>query len=159
MTQTMDATSTESNVESSTVNLLAMLTQAQRDALSAKFAKLPKNQKKDVRSLEVEGDESEQYAVYILTKTANDYINAQMRDIWIQRLEMLIPRLTTKDEKLKSQTEKAVAAIALEIEDIDMRADIQTLLKRNLLPKSTDMAGLIQCFDRLEQLFKSAYKS
>jgi len=158
-TQVENANVNESNVESSTVNMLSFLTSAQQDALAAKFAKLPKNLKKDVRALQIEGSEAEQYAVYILAKMANDYTNAQNRDIWVQRLEMLIPRLNTKDEKLKAQTDKQVALIALEIEDIDQRADIQTLLKKNMLPKSTDAYNLLQCFERLEELFKSAWKS
>jgi hypothetical protein len=141
-----------------TVELLSVLTQAQRDALAQKFAAQPKSTKKAVRELGIDGSEAEQYAVYILMKTANDYINAQMRDIWVQRLEMLIPRLTTKDEKLKAQTENAVMTIAAEITDVDARGDIQTILKKNLLPKSTDMFTLIQCFERLETLFKQAYK-
>jgi cell division FtsZ-interacting protein ZapD len=107
----------------------------------------------------IDGSEAEQYAVYILAKAANDYINAQMRDIWVQRLEMLIPRLTTKDEKLKTQTENAVMTIASEITDVDARGDIQTILKKNLLPKSTDMFTLSQCFERLETLFKQAYRA
>jgi hypothetical protein len=154
-------TTTEVNSEnlSETIELLSILTQSQRDALAQKFAAQPKSTKKQVRELGVEGSEAEQYAVWILTKTANDYINAQMRDIWVQRLEMLIPRLTTKDEKLKAQTENAVMTIAAEITDVDNRADIQTLLKKNLLPKSTDMFTLIQCFERLETLFKNASKA
>lgn len=137
----------------------AVLSTQQLDALSAKFASQPKAIKQAVRALNTEGDEATQYAVYILTKAANDYIAAQMRDVWVQRLEMLIPRLNTKDEKLLKSTENAVAAIALEIEDVDQRADIQTLLKKNLLPKSTDAYTLLQCFDKLAIIFTTTWKS
>ena len=139
--------------------ILETLTQAQWDALSQKFAAQPKNVKQQVRALQLEGTEAEQYATWLLTKTANDYISAQMRDVWVQRLEMLIPRLTTKDEKLLKSTESSVAQIALEIEDVDQRADIQTVLKKNLLPKSTDAYTLLQCFDRLSAIFTTAWKS
>lgn len=140
-------------------SVLNNLSQAQLDALAAKFAKQPKNIKKDVRAAGVEGTEVEQYATYILRKSANDYINSQMRDIWMQRLEVLIPRLTTKDEKLKAATDKQVASVALEIEDIDQRAEIITKLKASLLPKSTDILGTVACFERLEELFTSAWKA
>ena len=156
MTQTIEVNGEQVEVN---VNLLDVLSQAQRDALAQKFAAQPKTVKKAVRANETEGDEATQYAIYILQKTANDYIAAQMRDVWVQRLELLIPRLGTKDAKLLSATENAVSNIALEIEDIDQRADIQTVLKRNLLPKSTDAYTLIQCFDRLAELFNAAWKS
>jgi len=139
--------------------LKSVMTDAQVEALAQKFAKQPKSIKRDVRGAESTFDEVTNYALYILRKAANDYIGSQMRDVWIQRLETLIPRLNTKDEKLKAQTEKQVAAIALEIEDVDQRAEIQTLLKRNLLPKSSDMLSLIACFERLAQLFESAWKA
>ena len=156
MVQTIEVNGEQVEVD---VNLLDVLSQAQRDALAQKFAAQPKAVKKAVRASETEGDEATQYAIYILQKTANDYIAAQMRDVWVQRLELLIPRLGTKDAKLLSSTEKAVSNIALEIEDVDQRADIQTVLKRNLLPKSTDVYMLILCFDRLAELFNSAWKS
>jgi len=133
------------------------LSDAHMDALAAKFAKQPKSIKRDVRALEVEGSEAIQYAAYILRKNAQDYINSQMRDIWVQRLETLIPRLTTKDEKLAKQTKDSVASIALEIEDLDMRGEIQQILKKNLLPRSTDIYNLVKCFDALEQVFKTAW--
>lgn len=158
MTMTLEVNGEQLEVE---VNLLEQfsLSQPQREALAQKFAAQPKTIKKAVREIGAEGDEASQYARYILVKTANDYIASQMRDVWIQRLEVLIPRLLTKDEKLLKQTESTVAQIALEIEDVDQRADIQTILKRNLLPKSTDAFTLIQCFDRLNALFTSAWKS
>lgn len=142
----------------STVELVSHLSTEQLNALAAKFAAQPKAIKKAVRELETEGDEATQYAVYILRKAANDYIVSQMRDVWIQRLEMLIPRLLTKDEKLKAQTETAVASIALEIEDVDQRGEVQTILKKNLLPKSTDAFNLLKCFERLEEIFISVWK-
>lgn len=137
---------------------LLRLSTAQVDALSAKFAKLPKLQKAEVRKLEGFNTEVETYCAYVLAKMANDYLNAQMRDIWIQRLEMLIPRILTKDEKLRTTTEKAVAQIASEIEDMDERANIQTTLQKNLLPKSSDKFTLLQCFERTEELFNSVWK-
>lgn len=141
------------------INLLEQLglSQSLQDALSQKFAAQPKAIKQAVRAFGVEGNEAVQYAVYLISKTAKDYLSAQMRDIWVQRLEMLIPRLNTKDEKLLKQTENAVASIALEIEDVDQRADIQTLLKKNLLPKSTDAYTLLQCFDSMARIFKTSY--
>lgn len=143
------------------VNLLEQLglSQSLQDALSQKFAAQPKAIKQAVRAFGTEGNEAVQYAVYLISKTAKDYLSAQMRDIWVQRLEMLIPRLNTKDEKLLTQTENAVASIALEIEDVDQRADIQTLLKKNLLPKSTDAYTLLQCFDSMARIFTTAWKS
>jgi uncharacterized protein HemY len=145
--------------ETSVMNVLSNLSNAQLEALAAKFAKQPKNIKKDVRAAGVEGTELEQYATYILRKSANDYINSQMRDIWMQRLEVLIPRLTTKDENLKSATDKQVAQIALEIEDIDQRGEIISKLKASLLPKTSDILGMVACFERLEELFVSAWKA
>lgn len=139
-----------------TMELTEMLSQDEAQALAAKFAAQPKALKKLVRELNLDGEEWEQYAVFILRKHANDYINSQMRDVWVQRLEMLIPRLTTKDEKLKTQTENAVAQIASEISDVDMRGEIQVVLKKSLLPKSTDAFNLLKCFERLEELFKKA---
>lgn len=141
-----------------TLEMVSHLSIEQLNALAAKFAAQPKAIKKAIRELETEGDEATQYAVYILRKAANDYIVAQMRDVWIQRLEMLIPRLLTKDEKLKTQTESAVASIALEIEDVDQRGEVQTILKKNLLPKSTDVFNLLKCFERLEEIFISVWK-
>ena len=83
-----------------TINdVMVHLTATQLDALAAKFAAQPKAIKKAVRVAEIDGDEATQYAVYILQKTANDYINGQMRDVWIQRLELLVPRVNTSDEK------------------------------------------------------------
>jgi hypothetical protein len=96
--ETANATDERQNI----LDLLRLST-AQVDALSAKFAKLPKLQKAEVRKLEGFNTEVETYCAYVLAKMANDYLNAQMRDIWIQRLEMLIPRILTKDEKLRSR--------------------------------------------------------
>ena len=70
---------------------------------------------------------------------------------------MLIPRILTSDEKLKKQTESSVASIAQEITDVDMRGDILTALKKNLLPKSTDAFNLLKCFERTEEIFKAQY--
>ncbi len=139
--------------------VVSSLSQSQLDALAQKFAAQPKAVKQAVRALGTAGNESLQYATYIVVKAANDYISAQMRDVWVQRLEMLIPRLLTKDEKLLKSTENAVAQIALEIEDVDQRAEIQVTLKKNLLPKSTDAYTLLQCFERLAAIFTSAWKS
>lgn len=155
MTETQELEMTENST--SVLDLLHLST-AQVEALSAKFAKLPKLQKSEVRKIEGFENEVETYCAYVLAKMANDYLNAQMRDIWIQRLEMLIPRILTKDEKLKAATEKSVAQIALEIEDQDERANIQTILQKNLLPKSSDKFTLLQCFERTEELFLSAWK-
>lgn len=148
------------NAASERANILELLrlSTSQVDALSAKFAKLPKLQKAEVRKLEGFNTEVETYCAYVLAKMANDYLSAQMRDIWIQRLEMLIPRILTKDEKLKSTTEKAVAQIASEIENTDERANIQMILQKNLLPKSSDKFTLLQCFERTEELFNSVWK-
>jgi hypothetical protein len=151
--ETANATDERQNI----LDLLRLST-AQVDALSAKFAKLPKLQKAEVRKLEGFNTEVETYCAYVLAKMANDYLNAQMRDIWIQRLEMLIPRILTKDEKLKAATEKAVAQIASEIEDTDERANIQTILQKNLLPKSSDKFTLLQCFERTEEIFTLVWK-
>ena len=141
-----------------TINdVMIHLTATQLDALAAKFAAQPKAIKKAVRVAEIDGDEATQYAVYILQKTANDYINGQMRDVWIQRLELLVPRVNTSDEKLRTATEKAIVTIAGEIEDVDQREEIQTILKKNLLPKSTDAFNLLKCFERTAELFKAAY--
>lgn len=140
-----------------TVELVSHLTQTQLDALAAKFAAQPKAIKKAVRTLEIDGDEAIQYAVYILQKAANDYLSSQMRDIWIQRLELLVPRVLTSDEKLKKSTETAIVTIAQEIEDVDQREEIQTILKKNLLPKSTDAFNLLKCFERTSELFKAAF--
>ncbi len=142
-----------------TTTLVSNLSVEELNALAAKFAAQPKAIKRAVRELEIDGDEATQYAVYILRKAANDYISAQMRDVWVQRLEMLIPRVNTTDEKLKKQTEAAIAQIASEIADVDARGEIQTILKKNLLPKSTDAYNLLKCFERTAELFDSAWRS
>jgi len=133
------------------------------NAIAQKFAKQPKAIKQAVRTMadknNVTGDDAVLYAFYLVNKTGTDYINSQMRDIWIQRLEVLVPRLNTSDENLKKATDKQVASIALEIDDVDQRGEIITILKRNLLPKSTNVLQLVDCFDRLEQLFISAWKA
>lgn len=140
------------------VEVLGHLSQDELQAIAAKFAAQPKSIKKLVRELQIPGEEYTQYAVWILKKLAVDYINAQMRDVWIQRLEMLIPRVTTKDEKLKQQTESAIAQIASEVTDVDMRGELIVKLKASLLPKSTDAYTLLKAFERTEELFKSVWK-
>lgn len=150
--------STQVVTPNATVELLSMLTQDQRDALSLKFAAQAKTIKRAVREAKYEGSDAEQYAVWILATAADAYINSQMRDIWIQQFKNLVPRLMTKDEKLKTQTENAVVGIVQSITDPDMLATIQVSLKKELLPHSTDAYTLLQCFDRLEVLFKNASK-
>jgi hypothetical protein len=146
------ATDTLDNVET-----VLSLTLQQMQAIASKFAAQPKAIKKAVRELEVDGEESVQYSTYILRKIADDYIYSQMRDVWIQRLEMLIPRVNTSDEKLKLQTEKSIAGIAEEITDVDQRGEVLTMLKKSLLPKSTDAFNLLKCFERTDELFKSVW--
>jgi len=142
-----------------TVSILEMLklSQAQQDALAAKFAKLPKLQKNEVRKIEGFEHEVETYAAYILSKMANDYLFAQMRDIWVSRLELLIPRLLTKDEKLKKATEDAVAVIAAEITDSDERVKILDIVEKNW--KTTDRLNKVECIERAIELFNSVHKA
>jgi len=53
--------------------VVSSLSQSQLDALAQKFAAQPKAVKQAVRALGTAGNESLQYATYIVVKAANDY--------------------------------------------------------------------------------------
>lgn len=138
---------------------LLNLSNAQEQALADKYNKLQKLIKREVR-VNAPGfdNEVEMFIVYTIHKVANDFIRAQAKDRWVSDLEIYIPRLMTKDANLSKSTDAHVAKIAREIEDVDMRLEVITTCKKNLLPKSTDAFTLLQCFERLETLFTSAWK-
>lgn len=164
MTVAMETKNQDANkVESNKVDILALLkvSSEQKQALHDKWNKLAKNIKRDARIMVGASfeDEVELYSAYILAKMANDFLAAQMRDKWVSELEIYIPRLNTKDSNLQKSTDAHIAKIALEITDPEQRVEIQTLLKKNLLPKSTNAFELLKCFDRLEELFTNAWKA
>lgn len=152
----------QSETKESRASLLQLLkiSDAQKQALADKYSKLAKLAKREVR-ITATGfdDEVEMFAAYTIHKVANDFIRSQAKERWVGDLEIYIPRLMTKDTNLAKSTDAHVAKIAREIEDVDLRMEIITTCKKNLLPKSTDAFNLLQCFDRLEELFVSAWKS
>lgn len=141
------------------VSPLSYLSDSQRESLARRFATQPKGIKKEVRSLEIDGDDTVQYAAYILIKMANEYAFRQLRDAWVMQLEVLVPRLLTKDETLKTKTDNEVAKIALEIEDIDHRAEVLKAMGKSLMNGTSDRFSTLKCIERAEELFKSVWKN
>jgi hypothetical protein len=157
--ETMNQQMEDAAAERETLLDMIRLSAAQKQALADKYNKLPKLQKREVRvSAPSFDDEVEMYAVYLISKVANDFLYAQARERWVGDLEIYIPRLMTKDANLQKSTDSHVAKIALEIEDADTRLEVQRICKKNLLVNSTDAFTMLQCFERLEELFISAWK-